>query len=143
MRAVSRSLRDRQRALEDAGAAGIVTSLWSGGWGVNKVFSAGTRLVPAIDVSCEDYGMLFRMVEAGQELIDQRLVLDDQLPLALALGGMAEWIERGAAQALEPGEPAEGGEGVLAAPAELHLWHHPGDDRPRDGAGGDGADSAK
>jgi hypothetical protein len=67
MRAISRSPRDRQRALEDAGAAGIVTSVWSGGWGVNKVFSAGTRLVPAIDVSCEDYGMLFRMVEAGQE----------------------------------------------------------------------------
>jgi len=66
MRAISRSARNRMRALEDAGAAGIVTSQWSGGWGVNKVFDAGTRRVPAIDVSCEDYGMLFRMVEAGQ-----------------------------------------------------------------------------
>jgi len=66
MRAISRSARDRMRALEDAGAAGIVTSRWSGGWGVNKVFDAGTRRVPAIDVSCEDYGMLFRMVDAGQ-----------------------------------------------------------------------------
>jgi hypothetical protein len=66
MRALGRSWRDRERALEDAGAAGIVTSRWSEGWGVNKVFNAGTQRVPAIDVSCEDYGMLFRMVEAGQ-----------------------------------------------------------------------------
>jgi hypothetical protein len=66
MRAISRSRRERVRALEDAGAAGILTSWWSGGWGVNKVFDGGTRTVPAIDLSCEDYGMLFRMVEAGQ-----------------------------------------------------------------------------
>jgi hypothetical protein len=67
MRAISRSRRERVRALEDAGAAGILTSWWSGGWGVNKVFEGGTQTVPAIDLSCEDYGMLFRMVEAGQE----------------------------------------------------------------------------
>ena len=66
MRGLARSRRDRTRALEEAGAAGIVTSRWSGGWGVNKIFDAGTRMIPAIDVSCEDYGMLFRMVEAGQ-----------------------------------------------------------------------------
>ena len=66
MRELGRSWRDRERTLEDAGAAGIVTSRWSGGWGVNKVFDAGTRRVPAIDISCEDYGMLFRMAEAGQ-----------------------------------------------------------------------------
>ncbi len=66
MRSISRSRRERVRALEDAGAAGILTSWWSGGWGVNKVFDGGTQTVPAIDLSCEDYGMLFRMVEAGQ-----------------------------------------------------------------------------
>lgn len=66
MRAVARGWRDRERTLEDAGAAGILTSRWSGGWGVNKIFDAGTRQVPAIDLSCEDYGMLFRMAEAGQ-----------------------------------------------------------------------------
>ena len=66
MRPLGRSWSDRERALEEAGAAGILTSRWSGGWGVNKVFEAGTRGVPAIDVSCEDYGMLYRMVEAGQ-----------------------------------------------------------------------------
>jgi carboxypeptidase Q len=65
LRAVGRGS-ERERVLEEAGAAGILTSHWSGGWGVNKVFNAGTRQVPAVDLSCEDYGMLFRMVEAGQ-----------------------------------------------------------------------------
>jgi carboxypeptidase Q len=52
--------------LEQAGAAGVLTSLWSGGWGVNKVFSAATRGIPMLDVSCEDYGLLFRLAANGQ-----------------------------------------------------------------------------
>jgi carboxypeptidase Q len=59
-------LRERHQVLEDAGAAGILTSFWSEGWGVNKIFNANTSKVPAVDLSCEDYGMLFRMVQAGQ-----------------------------------------------------------------------------
>ncbi len=66
MRALARNWRERERAIEDAGAAGVLTSRWSGGWGVNKVFNAGTTRIPAIELSCEDYGMLFRMAEAGQ-----------------------------------------------------------------------------
>jgi hypothetical protein len=66
MRPLGRSWRDRERALEEAGAAGIITSRWSEGWGVNKIFSSSTQRVPAIDISCEDYGLLYRMVEAGQ-----------------------------------------------------------------------------
>ena len=50
----------------DAGAAGIISSNWSGGWGVNKVFSAPTRDIPSVDLSCEDYGLLFRMAEHDQ-----------------------------------------------------------------------------
>ncbi len=52
--------------LDAAGAAGIVQSNWSNGWGVNKVFSASTERVPTVDVSCEDYGLLFRLAENGQ-----------------------------------------------------------------------------
>lgn len=52
--------------LETAGAAGIVTSLWSAGWGVNKVFSASTKTVPVMDLSCEDYGLLHRLAEIGR-----------------------------------------------------------------------------
>jgi len=53
--------------LEEAGAVGIITSRWSEGWGVNKVFAASTQEAVSIDVSCEDYGLLYRMVEHEQE----------------------------------------------------------------------------
>ncbi|HET7038563.1 MAG TPA: M20/M25/M40 family metallo-hydrolase [Gemmatimonadales bacterium] len=52
--------------LERAGAAGVLTSEWSRGWGVNKVFDAPTRTIPALDVSCEDYGLLVRLAERRQ-----------------------------------------------------------------------------
>jgi carboxypeptidase Q len=57
---------DLHRRLEDAGAIGIVTSSWSGGWGVNRVFSATTQKAPTFDLSCEDYGLVFRLAENGQ-----------------------------------------------------------------------------
>lgn len=53
-------------ALEGAGAAGVVTSLWSGGWGVNKIFGTNTRTLPVLDASCEDYGLLHRLAANGQ-----------------------------------------------------------------------------
>ncbi|TWI80426.1 peptidase M28-like protein [Lacibacter cauensis] len=52
-------------ALENAGAAGVVMSNWSSGFGVNKIFSAYTKKVPTIDLALEDYGLLFRLAEAG------------------------------------------------------------------------------
>lgn len=52
--------------VEDAGAVGILSSNWSRGWGVNKVFRAGTRTIPQLDVSCEDYGLVFRLSENDQ-----------------------------------------------------------------------------
>lgn len=52
--------------IAEAGAAGIISSSWSRGWGVNKVFRAATRDVPSVDLSCEDYGMVFRMAEKEQ-----------------------------------------------------------------------------
>lgn len=54
------------RRLEQAGAAGVVASRWSNGWGVNKIFFARNEQTPAVDVSCEDYGLLFRLAERGQ-----------------------------------------------------------------------------
>ena len=41
-------------ALENAGAAGIVGSNWSQGFGVNKIFDAYTKKIPTIDVMLED-----------------------------------------------------------------------------------------
>jgi len=54
------------RLLEDAGAAGVLTSEWAGSWGTNRVFDAWTAGVPSVDVDCEDYGMLARMAENEQ-----------------------------------------------------------------------------
>lgn len=56
---------DRTSRLDSAGAAGYLTSRWSGGWGVNKVFSASSQEAVSIDVSCEDYGLLTRLAESG------------------------------------------------------------------------------
>lgn len=55
------------KALEDAGAVGIVSSRWSRGFGVSKIFSARTKKIPTIDLELEDYGMLYRMVEYGDK----------------------------------------------------------------------------
>lgn len=52
--------------LEEAGARGVIGSTWSQGWGVNKVFGAYTSRVPTLDVSCEDYGLLYRLAERNQ-----------------------------------------------------------------------------
>lgn len=53
-------------ALEKAGAAGIVMSYWSRGFGVNKIFGARTKKIPTIDISLEDYGLLYRLTESGR-----------------------------------------------------------------------------
>ena len=54
-------------ALEKAGAAGIVGSLWSAGFGVNKIFGASTKKIPTVDIALEDYGLLYRLVESGKK----------------------------------------------------------------------------
>ena len=58
--------RNAHALLEGGGAAGIVTTLWSAGWGVNKVFAAHTRTTPVLDLSCEDYGLLHRLASRNQ-----------------------------------------------------------------------------
>ena len=57
--------RDGLQRLEDAGIAGTIGSRWSGGWGVNKVFSTSNERAVALDVSCEDYGLLARLAASG------------------------------------------------------------------------------
>ncbi|MBZ0246221.1 MAG: M20/M25/M40 family metallo-hydrolase [Cyclobacteriaceae bacterium] len=59
--------RDINKVLEKAGAVGIVQSRWSRGFGANKIFSANTEKIPVIDVSLEDYGLLYRMTEKGDK----------------------------------------------------------------------------
>lgn len=54
-------------ALENAGAAVVVSSYWSAGFGVDKIFGAYTKKTPSIDIMQEDYGMLYRLVESGAD----------------------------------------------------------------------------
>ncbi len=60
------SANDLPKALERAGAIGVFTSLWSSGWGVTKIFQARTEQVPTLDLSCEDYGLVFRLTDRQQ-----------------------------------------------------------------------------
>jgi carboxypeptidase Q len=52
--------------LEQAGALGVIVNQWSSGWGVDKIFSARTDRVPTVNLSCEDYGLVFRLAENNQ-----------------------------------------------------------------------------
>lgn len=52
-------------ALEEAGAIALISSRWSNGFGVQKVFSAGTKSIPAVDVAMEDYNLLYRLAKNG------------------------------------------------------------------------------
>tara|TARA_R110002050_G_scaffold59259_2_gene132648 strand:- start:107120 stop:108676 length:1557 start_codon:yes stop_codon:yes gene_type:complete len=59
--------RNINQELEKAGAVGIIQSRWSNGFGANKIFSANTKKIPVIDLSLEDYGLLYRMTENGDQ----------------------------------------------------------------------------
>ncbi len=52
--------------LEEAGALGVLTSTWPGGWGVQRVFNGGTERVPTVALSCEDFGLVSRLAAEGQ-----------------------------------------------------------------------------
>ena len=52
--------------LDSAGVIGIGTLTWSGGWGVNKIFAASATRAPTVDLSCEDYGLLYRLATNNQ-----------------------------------------------------------------------------
>jgi hypothetical protein len=58
--------RELAQRLEAAGAIGILGSNWSSGWGVTRIFSASTKLAPTFALSCEDYGLVYRLAENNQ-----------------------------------------------------------------------------
>lgn len=58
--------RELPRALEEAGALGVVSSTWPGSYGTTRVFNAFTRDVPTFELSCEDYGLVYRLAANGQ-----------------------------------------------------------------------------
>ncbi|WP_421938905.1 M20/M25/M40 family metallo-hydrolase [Pedobacter sp.] len=54
-------------SIENAGAAGIIINNWSQGFGVDKVFGANTTKIPTIDLSVEDYGLVYRLAVNGNK----------------------------------------------------------------------------
>jgi carboxypeptidase Q len=52
--------------MERAGVAALLTSNWSEGWGVSKIYNAGSDVIPFVNLSCEDYGLVFRLAENRQ-----------------------------------------------------------------------------
>jgi len=58
--------RDLALRLEAAGARGVFSNRWSSGWGVDRVFNAHATRIPEIDLSCEDYGLVYRLSQANQ-----------------------------------------------------------------------------
>jgi hypothetical protein len=60
------SSRDLDLTLEEAGAAGLIFGDRPNGWGVTRVFAGRTEKVPSLQMSCEDYGLLFRLAHHEQ-----------------------------------------------------------------------------
>jgi len=55
------------KALESAGAVGIIQSYWSRGFGANKIFGARAKNIPTIDLLLEDYGLVYRLAKNGKK----------------------------------------------------------------------------
>lgn len=82
--------RNINAALEKAGAIGIIQSRWSRGFGANKIFSARTKKIPVVDLSLEDYGMLYRMVENGDNPIIKMVAESKELGTVPTFNTIAE-----------------------------------------------------
>ena len=86
---------DLLAAIEGAGALGILWSDWSGGWGTRRIFAlntrfgAATKTMPALDLSCEDYGLVARLAMQGQGprlRADAQASMTDPVPVANVIG---------------------------------------------------------
>ena len=64
--------------LEEGGVAGVITSRAKDAWGAIEIFETYNKKAPAIAVSCEDYGLLFRLTENNQKPT-VRMNLDSEL----------------------------------------------------------------
>jgi carboxypeptidase Q len=64
--AAARNANNLRTQLEAAGARGILQSNWSQDYGVNKIFGTNIQRIPTIDLSCEDYGLVFRLAQNNQ-----------------------------------------------------------------------------
>jgi len=82
--------REINQALEEAGAAGIITSYWSKAFGSNKIFSSRTKKIPTVDIELEDYTMLYRLVEYGNKPVVKIVAESKDLGVSPSLNTIAE-----------------------------------------------------
>src|SRR5665213_4378309 len=66
------------KRLEEGGVAGLITSRPKDGWGTIEVFETYNTKAPTVALSCEDYGLVFRLTENHQNP-KIRMNLDAQL----------------------------------------------------------------
>src|SRR5690606_32296859 len=66
IKATGKSLRELVKYLENKGAAGFVQSYNTGTMGANRIFYSFAKTVPMVDVSLEDYGLLYRLATNGK-----------------------------------------------------------------------------
>ncbi|MDB4908662.1 MAG: peptidase [Gemmatimonadetes bacterium] len=64
--------------LDKAGIAGLLTSRPKDAWGTREIFETYNTKSPALSLSCEDYGLVFRLTERGAKP-KIRMNLDAQL----------------------------------------------------------------
>ncbi len=64
--------------LDKAGVAGLLTSRPKNAWGTREIFETYNTVSPTISMSCEDYGLVFRLTERGNNP-RIRMNLDAQL----------------------------------------------------------------
>jgi hypothetical protein len=91
LQATGQNARELPKVLEAAGAVGILTNLWSQGWGVDKVFQARTERIPSLSLSCEDYGLVFRLLQNNQTptvRVDARSQFLGELPAVNTIAEM-------------------------------------------------------
>ncbi|MSR35120.1 MAG: M20/M25/M40 family metallo-hydrolase [Gemmatimonadetes bacterium] len=74
----ARAGRNLMARIDASGAAALLTSLWSEGWGVDKIQDTENTRIPEIDLSCEDNGLLVRLAENRQ---GPRVLLDAEAEL--------------------------------------------------------------
>jgi len=67
------------KALEESGAAGLISSYWSRGFGTSKIFSARTKAIPTVSLELEDYTLLYRLAARGQKPVINITALSKEL----------------------------------------------------------------
>jgi carboxypeptidase Q len=71
--------------LENAGASAILLSEWSTGWGTFRVFGTQAEHIPVCALSLEDYNLLYRLVENGDNPLVRIVTESSQLGRMAAL----------------------------------------------------------